>query len=225
MGMFEGFEVSEKMETGDSLGAGAIPTDVYDFMVDMAYVDESKGGAMSVNFTFKSKEGLTLKQTVYVTSGKEKGKLNYYKDKAGNKRYLPGFTTANDIALFTVGKDLSTIETETKQLKLYDFDAKKGILKKMPIITDMLGKEITLGVKRVNEPKYNDPSVMGTINEIDKVFNPDTHLTVSELRAEETEAKFYTKWVEKNQGKDRNKGKLQPAGNAAAKPATSLFNS
>ena len=51
---------------------------VYDTVIELAYADESKGGAMSIQCVFKTSDGKELKQNIFVTSGKEKGQLNYY---------------------------------------------------------------------------------------------------------------------------------------------------
>ena len=100
----------------DTLGGGskfgAWESGAYDTVIELAYVDESKGGAMSVNFVFKTQDGKELRQNIYVTSGKEKGQLNYYVDKEGTKKYLPGFNQVNDICLLANGVTLSDMETE-----------------------------------------------------------------------------------------------------------------
>lgn len=232
--MFGNFEVDEKLAVGDNIGGGALPSGAYDFMVDMAYVGKSPpkdngtdGEAMYVAFTFKAQDGATLKQNVYISSGKKKGCKNTYVSKSGAKFYLPGFEVVNDICIVATGVDLLNTDTEVKTVKVYDKEASKELPTKVEVVTSLLGKTVTLGVIRVDEPDYLDNSKRRIINDINKVFNSDTKLTVKEITEEETEPKFYTKWVEKNQGKDKVKG-AKSKGNGAAgtvKPAASLFNS
>jgi hypothetical protein len=214
----------------DSLGTSKFApweSGAYPVVIDLAYVDESKGGAMSINFTFKTQEGRELNQNIYVTSGKEKGQLNHYVGKDGTKRYLPGFTVANDIALLTMGEELSTLDTETKVLSLYNYDQKKEVPTKKEVLTDLIGKEVTLGIYKIIKDKYNAPGETQTINEIVKVFRESDNKTANEIKSD-SNAEFYDTWVEKNTGITINrvgKSKDTPAATAKVetKPAKSLF--
>jgi len=216
----------------DTLGGskfGPWDSGVYDAVIDLAYVEESKGGAIGINFIFKTQEGKELKQTIYVTSGKEKGQLNYYEGKDGAKHYLPGFTAANDICLLSVGEELSELETETKVLSIYNKEAGKEVPTKKEVLTDLIGQDITLGVQKVIEDKYNSPGETRTVNNISKVFRTKDHMTSNEIRAEADEATFYDQWKEKNTGVVINKsGKSKGTASAPAatedKPKKSLFN-
>jgi hypothetical protein len=216
----------------DTLGGskfGPWDSGVYDAVIDLAYVEESKGGAIGINFTFKTQEGKELKQTIYVTSGKEKGQLNYYVGKDGNKHYLPGFTVANDICLLANGEELSDLETETKVLSIYSHDAGKEVPTKKEVLTDLIGKDITLGIQKVIEDKYNSPGETRTVNNISKVFRTADHMTTNEIRSEAEEATFYAQWAEKNTGiviDKTGKGKGSTAAPSATedKPKKSLFS-
>jgi len=127
MSLFKNLAVDSSIEADKDVLGGKYnvwDSGIYDTVIELAYVDESKGGAMNVNFVFKTQEGKELRQQIYVTSGKEKGATNYYTDRDGNKKYLPGFTQVNDLCLLAIGEALSDIETETKTLSLYNFDQK-----------------------------------------------------------------------------------------------------
>ena len=232
MSLFKNLAVDLTIQADkDVLGGskfGAWESGVYDTVIELAYVDESKGGAMNINFVFKTAEGKELRQHIYVTSGKEKGQTNYYTDKDGNKKYLPGFTQANDLCLLSAGEALSDIETETKTISLYSSEQKKEVPTKKEVLVDLIGKEVTLGVVKVIEDKYNKPGETRTINDISKVFRTSDHLTANEIRSEETEATFYAAWKEKNTGIVINKaGKnaAAAAGSATADaPKKSLFD-
>jgi hypothetical protein len=111
----------------------------------------------------------------------------------------------------------------------------------------LLGKDITLGIKKVIENKREQNSsgawvsasdgTTRTINEIDKVFRATDHMTTPEIRDEATESYFYECWVAKNTGVNRDKsdakagevtgGSSAPMGGGAASsddsPKKSLF--
>lgn len=230
MSLFKKLAVDSTIEADkDVIGGskfGAWESGVYDTVIELAYVDESKGGAMNINFVFKTQDGKELRQQIYVTSGKEKGQTNYYTDKDGNKKYLPGFTQANDLCLLSAGEALSDIETETKTLSIYSFDQKKEVPTKKEVLTDLIGKEVTLGVVKVIEDKYNKPGETRTVNEISKVFRTADRMTANEIRSEDAEPSFYAAWKEKNTGIVINKagknGTAAPAATADA-PKKSLF--
>lgn len=228
---------NEKDTLGGGSKFGPWESGVYDVVIDTAYMDASAGGAINVNFTFKTSDGKELRSTQYITSGEAKGRLPYFIDKNGEKQFLPGYNIANAICLLTLGEEITELDTETKVLSLYDYTARKEVPQQKEVIMDLLGKEVTLGVLNVIEDKnvkndagqYVPSGETRTINEIDKVFRTADKLTTAEIRAEQTEAEFYTKWAESNTGKVRNKSKGAAAGNASAPaagtpaPAKKLF--
>jgi hypothetical protein len=232
-------------------GNGPIDSALVDTVIDMAYLDLSKGGANSLNLIFKTKDGKTIKITEWITSGTAKGVKNYYETSGGDKRYLPGFNTANGIALLAVGKEISELSPEAKTVKIYDFDAKKEILVEKQVLTELHGQEITLGILKVIEDSnvkngegvYVPSGYTREANQIDKVFRTSDKLTVAEIKAEADEAVFYAKWGDKNTDVTRDKsaaknghipkpkggGNVASAGaNAASggseQPVQSLFN-
>ena len=223
----------------DTLGGGSFvwDTGLYPVVIDSIYMDQSSGGAHNVNLVFKTADGKSLNQTIYITSGTAKGCLNYYMDKQGEKQYLPGFNTVNDLALVTTGKDISELEPEEKLVEVYNVELKKKVPTLKPVFMDMIGQELQIGVTKIKEFKnIKDEStgkwVPGTeikeLNEVTKVFAEDAR-TVTEIRAEEPTAIFAPKWSERNNAefiKDKTKGaKSAPAGGAAssAAPTKSLF--
>lgn len=238
MGFLSDLKTDDSIEAEqDSLGGGSriLESGIYDFTVSLAYLDYSQGGAKSLNVTLTNAAKQTVREQLWMTSGKAKGQKNYYEDKNGKKKYLPGFITANHLSLITTGEEISELEPEEKTINLYNFDMKKEVPTKKQVITEMLGKEVTVAVlKKIVDKNVKDadgnyvPSgETREINEIDKVFTPDTHLTVVEIRAENEEPKFYNDWAEKNTGKTRNQtsaAKTQQAPAAESKPKKSLFN-
>jgi hypothetical protein len=117
--------------------------------------------------------------------------------------------------LLATGEEISAQEIETKTLKIYDYEARKETPQQKEVVMTLLGKDITLGIKKVIENKREQNSsgawvsasdgTTRTINEIDKVFRATDHMTTPEIREEATEASFYEGWVAKNTGVNRDK--------------------
>ena len=215
-------------EDKDSLGGGYIlDSGVYDFNIDLAYMGQSQGGAVNLNLVCSSKGGKTLRQTLYVTSGDAKGNKTTYTDKDGNARPLPGMAQANAICRMTMGTDLGDMATEEKVIKLYDFTAKADVDTKVAMIMPLIGKQISFGVQKVTVDKnvknkagiYVPSGDTRQENEIDKIFQAETHLTMSEIAAGLTTGAFVTKWSEKwtDQVRDKSSG-AKKGGSAAGAP-------
>jgi hypothetical protein len=211
----------------DVLGGGGfiLDTGLYPMIVDNAFLDKSKGGAMNINLHLKKVSGgnQIYRQTIYITSGEAKGKLPYYIDKkSGKKRPLPGYSLVNLIHEITVGKPLSTIAPEKKIVKLWDFEASKELPREVPVVTEMVGKEILVGMHKCRENKRANDGTGNWVNtnearefnEINKVFFPDG-FTVSEKAAEADEAAFVERWTEANPS-DYIRDKYTPVAGASA---------
>jgi hypothetical protein len=226
-------------------GSGVFDSNYYNFTVTMAYLQESSGGALGLFLTLKDKaSGKELRNTQYLTGGRDKGQKNYYEDKQGEKQYLPGFLIGNSLAMLTTGHEISDLNTEEKTISIYNFDAKAEVPTKVPVLMDLLGKDINAGILRVTEDKtkkgddgvYRPTGETRDVNEIDKFFcakEGKEHYTTAELIAKAEAPEFYKAWTEKNAGKTRVKASKQsgtagapakagaPAG--GGKPASSLF--
>jgi hypothetical protein len=229
----------------DSVGGGTLrESDVYPLTVSMAYLQESTGGALGVFLTFKDADDKEVNQTIYVTSGKDKGQKNTYIDKDGKEHYLPGYLQVNGLCLLTVGSELDEMEEEEKTISVYDFNARAKVMKKMPVLTALIGQKIKAGIvkqivnkqEKGDDGKYYPTTETREQNEITKFFRDDDGLTVAEITAGETEAKFMNDWLAKFKGKTIDKtskdakaptpGAAKPAAAgapAAAKPKSSLF--
>jgi hypothetical protein len=178
-------------------------TGVYPCLVDMAYLGESAKGAVSVTVLLKEKEGnRTHKETFYVTSGKEKGRKNYYV-KNGKKFLLPGMDNVNQMCLIAAGTGLGKLESEDKMIKLYNFEAKKALPTSVPALVGLIGQEVNVALvkNRTNKQvKVGDDYVKTDkeriFNTASKFFFADG-LTVAEAAAGETEATYRDTWTSK----------------------------
>lgn len=229
----------------DSVGSGGtLDSAVYPAKITLAYTTKSSGGAMGLVLQAKSEDGRDIKGTLWMTSGTAKGGKNYY-EKDGVKSYLPGFNLANSLALLTVGKEISELDTEQKVVNVYSFEAKAEVPTKVDMVMDLLGQDIQIGLLRqtVDKTSKNDAGVYVPTgetrdeNEIDKFFRARDGMTTAEIRAQAESAAFLATWKAKWDGKVRNKstggtaaGKAGApkvagaiAGAATKKPASSLF--
>ncbi len=220
-------------------GGGPMDSDAYKATVSLAYLTESKSGAHGLVVHAKTQGGREIRQTLWMTGGKDKGQLNYY-EKDGEKHYLAGFTLANDLALLTTGLEISELNTETKVVNVYSYEAKAEVPTKVEMVMDILGKEIVVGLLKqtVDKNVKNDAGVYVPSgetrdeNEIDKFFHAETLKTVAELRARAEEASFHAIWTAKWKGQVKNKVKARgaagtagapPKAGATKAPAKSLF--
>lgn len=230
----------------DSVGGGGpLESGLYTAKVALAYITKSAGGAMGLVLNLKTDANREVRQTLWMTSGTEKGCKNFYVDKDGNKQYLPGFNIANSLALLTVGKEISEMDTETKVVNVYNSEAKAEVPTKVDMLTDLLGQEVVVGLIKqvVDKTQKNDAGLYVATgetreeNEIDKLFRARDRMTTAEIRARAEEATFVATWAAKWEGNTRMKAKggngaTGTAGspraaaantNSAKKPTTSLF--
>jgi hypothetical protein len=222
----------------DSVGGGSriVESGLYETTIAMAYLQKSKGGALGLFLTLKAGDK-EIKQTLWMTSGDAKGNRNYYEDKNGDKKYLPGFNTANSLCLLSVGKEISAMDPEQKVVSLYSPEAKAEVPTKVDVLTELLGKEVIAGVLKqtVDKTVKNDAGVYVPTgetreeNEIDKFFRASDRKTTAEIRAQ-ADASFADTWEKKWTGVTRDRASKNIASGAKAgapvatkKPTTSLF--
>lgn len=223
----------------DSLGGGGpMDSGLYLSTISLAYITKSTGGALGLVLQAKTDAGRDIRQTLWMTN---KQGQNFYTNKEGEKNYLPGFVIANSIALLTVGQDLADLDTETKVVNVYSYEAKAEVPTKVDMVMDLLGKQVYIGLikQTVDKTQKNDAGVYVPTgetrdeNDIDKIFRASDMKTEAEIRAQAEEAAFAVTWKAKWTGVVRNKAKgtAGAAGTAGApkgaattkKPATSLF--
>lgn len=205
-------------------GGFTVESGLYDATIEMAYVHKSSGGAMGVTIHYKLGNGQVIKDTQYVTSGDAKGNSKTY-TKDGKKYYLPGYNVCNAVTCLAIGKVIDNVEDEEKVVKRWDAKEGKEMNMATNVLTALIGAEITVGIlkKKADKNKKNDAGLYVAtgetrdINEVDKVFRTADGLTLTEAKAEATEAVFKAKWDEANTGsyKDESTGAANGAGSGA----------
>ena len=235
-------ETDQIQEETDSLGGRRIlDTGVYPVTVEMAYLKESKGGAIGVVLDLVTDDGANLSQTIYVTSGTAKGCKTYYETANGEKRFLPGYNLMNSLALLTCDKELFDLEPEQKVIKVYSREAQDEVPTKVDVLTELLGQKALAAVfKQVvdknvqaDDGSYVPSGETREENEIDKFFHAEQRKTVTEFRNKAEEASFIDAWLAKWEGQVKDKtdksgaqgkaGAPKAAGGGVKKPTKSLF--
>lgn len=185
-------------------GNFVLDTGIYPMTIELAYMGESRKGALNVTAWFKEVDGnRTHRETFYVTSGKEKGQSNTYTDKrSGKKRLLPGMEAINQLAVITTGQPLSAQTPAAKTVKLWDFEERKELPKEVPVLTDMLQKPVLVCVTKRRENKrqnvggdWVDTNEDRVFNEASKFLYPSGH-SVAEKNAK-GDADYRETWVSK----------------------------
>jgi hypothetical protein len=241
--MFENLQTSADIEDSqDKLGGGGVlDSGIYEFTIDQAYVTKADSGAMALNLKLSNEAGNRIQQQLWMTSGKAKGCLNYYTDKAGKKQYLPGFDLANALCLLTVGKEINQLVPEEKILNIYDFTAKRELPTKVNVVVELFNKSIIAGISKELVDKNKDTGTVDASgkkiyaatgesreqNNIEKFFRARDGMTVGEIKGGATTGEFKNAWLERNANKVKDKTTKgvvsSPAGGANSKPARSLF--
>lgn len=220
----------------ETLGTGRLfDTGIYPMVIDMAYLDQSAGGAYSLNVTLKSMDGKTLKETLWITGGKDKGQLTYFLNKNGEKQDLPGFAIANAISTLSTGKELGDHIPEEKMVNVYNFDLKKDVPTAKQVYTALIGQKISVAIQKqivdktakAADGSYQPTGETREQNEIVGVYNADTNQNMYEFK-NSIPAEFHDKWLAANAGKVRDrssKNKPSTSGMSGATPAPtkSLF--
>lgn len=228
MSLFANAKVQDDIQTKDTLGGfKLLDSDVYLATIKLAYATPTTKGGMNLNLELDI-DGHTHQETLFVMNKK---KENFYVTKDGNKNYYVGFNHANDIALFATGKNLSETKTEDKVIEVYNYDQQAKVPTKLPVLTDLLGKQVKVAIvkqveskkKQVNGEWVATEETKET-NKLDKVFSPKDNRTSNEVIAKKDTAEFMEKWLDKNKGtvKD-NTSKATNSTQPQAQPVASLF--
>jgi len=206
---------------------------IYDCVVDMAYLEESAGGALGLHLTLVHNDR-RLRESFYVTSGTAKGKKTTY-SREGKEFYLPGFTMARNLCLTAAGMTLQEVAKagEKKVINLYDRAQQKEVpTEKEFVLTALVGKDVKVGVikdvvnrrQRNAEGKYVPINEKREENHISQFFYPTDDMTVNEKESGLTEADFINKWRAKNEGVDNVEYKEIPEHELPEAPAAGAAN-
>jgi len=215
-GMFSNLKTDglEKAEDRVSGQVQRLPTGIYDATVKLAYVgDSQRSDAKSVNVHLDI-NGTEVRIREWVQDGKGN---NYWvaKDGSGKHFPLPGFTLINDLCLLTTQSELADQEGEEKVVKLWNNQERAEKNTRVPCLIDLHGKKVKVALVRQIENKraatdsgeYKPTNDSVTLNIVDKFLYEEDGRTVLEIQNNIEDAEFAAEWLERNDGKDRNKFK------------------
>lgn len=212
-------DVKEKDTLG---GMQLFETNVYDFEIKMAYVEQSSGGALGATLVLETEAGQNYRETIYFTN--KKGET-FFTNSKGETQHLPGFNLLNSITMLTIQTELTDMDTEERVVKAWDSDAKAEINKNVDAFVDLIGQRIKLAVEKQLQDKqvkvdgeYVNSGETVERNAIVKAFHHEKLVTLTEALAK-IEPEFLDKWVAKNQGKLIDKTKKDKNGPAKGAPA------
>jgi hypothetical protein len=199
-------------ESGDQSLSTIRESGLYVDTINKAYLTESAGGANAVVLELQDASGSKLRTTIYFTSGKAKGQKNYYENRDGEKRYLPGFELMENLCKLVTGKPLAQQDTQARTVPVYNFDAGAELPTEVTALHELWGKQILTGVVKqlVSKNVKNDAGAYVPTaetreqNEVIKFFDATTQQTLTE-RSGNVPANYVNDWRKKFEGKLINK--------------------
>lgn len=251
MNLFANLDTSD-VELSRDYVPNVLDSDIYKAKIDVAYVGQSSGGAISVTLNYQV-SGRKFKETFYITT---KEKCPYY-IKDGNKILIPGYKIINDLCLVTLGKELNDpdLKQGPKVFDIYDYSKGEEVKTEVEAILDLSGQEVYLGIlkklknkgQKTKDGSYVDTAETREVNNINAVFSISSRMTAYELNHDdERGAVFWDKWLAANKGKVKdertikeaqttskdkpvkpitfNKGKEQDEAETSTKLTNKLFN-
>jgi hypothetical protein len=208
-------------ESQDRLGGGFRPLEsgAYTGKVKLAYAGKAvSSNAQSVTIVLAHAGG-EYRETFWITN--KEGKNFYERD--GKKNALPGFTIIDDLCVVTTNKGLAQQGAEDKVVNLYDFDQKKEVPTSVPMLIELIGKDVTFGIQKrlVNKQaknqttgEYEDTAEEREENVTDKIFHYPSNLTVVEAKKGIQTPTFYGAWIEKNAGVTQDRRSIKDGAGA-----------
>jgi hypothetical protein len=206
---------TEGLETaGDRLGGfSTLESDIYQAKIKVAYAGKSTSSnaqSVTVIYDLGNRE---YRETYWITNGEGQ---NYFLNKQDNTKKvpLPGFTHINDLCLVTTDQPLAAQPGEEKMVNMYDPELQREAPKAVPVLVNLTGKEVYVGViralenksvKNTSTNKYEPIADTRETNSTDKIFHHPTKMTVSEATNGAQEPIFFNAWLEKNKGVTRDK--------------------
>jgi len=210
--MFDNLTTDGLEKAEDRLGGGGVlDTNVYKGKLIAAYLGKSQSSkARNITYLIKMENGFDYSETSYFTN---KSDENFYMN--GDKKVgLPGFQTLNSACLLYTGKGITAQTTETRTFDIYNFEQKKDIATQVECIAGLFDKDVLVAIERQTVDKqkkgsngYYNTGETRDQNEIVKFFTTDSKRTSTECLDQIAEPVFHDKWLEKNEGKTRNKSK------------------
>lgn len=231
MSLFGNLTSAGLEETQDRLGGfKVLESGPVTGKIKLAYAGKSANSdAQSVTIVLDTREAGEYRETFWITNKEGKN----FSEKDGKKTALTGFTHIDDICVMTTNKPLASQAHEDKVINIYNAELRREAPTTVPMLVELLGKEITFGILKQIEQKqarnattgvYEDVEGFRETNVTDKVFHYPSNLTMVEAKKGSQTPTFYAAWVEKNKGQTRDRrnssgGAQTIQGGRAGRPA------
>lgn len=189
------------------------PTDIYDFTIKVAFMQDTKSGGKQITYVMTDAQGKEVTHTVYPTSKKSGTEKPTYTDKDGNEQLLAGYIIADDIAVVATGKSLNTLATSNIVMKLMDRTVKQKVDTPVIAFPEMQDRKVSLAIQRCVEnktrlndstKKYEPTAETRQVQELVKVLD-ENHFTVNEAANGMEQPEWSVAWLKSFKGKDRDK--------------------
>ncbi len=211
MGIFSKDAISDEAKSSDrdTVGSsyGLLDTDIYPCTINMAHIVETNSGALMFHIAYETEDGVKGNFSTCIQSGAGK---TYFVNKDKEKQELPGFALLRTMLYIAEAEyGVEDLDTEERVWPVYDYDEKKEIDTDVDAVADLIDVKMYLAIQKqsVNKKEkdddgnYVDTNERREQNEVVKVFEHPTKLSVQEIEADVEEAQFFDVWIEKFQGK------------------------
>lgn len=183
-------------------GDYTLATGLHELVVEAAYLKKSgSSDALALVLKLKNREKKTFEEQIWFTNRNQE--TFYVKD--GQQNNLPGFNQVNSISTVLVDKNFLDLDTEKKQIMIWDRNESKEMPTEVDMVTALINQKFIGGVqhiyenlrKEVNGEWVADTDYSRQYNHLDKVFHVDSRKTAGEI-INNKEATFIEKWANQN---------------------------
>lgn len=186
--------VADDVDVDFSGGQYIFPTDLYTGVIKTAYIGMSSSSQARHVTLIIDINGKEYRPQIWVTNGQ--GEVTYEvkhnNRKTGEVKNLPGFNLINSLCLLVAGKELGSMEAEERQVKVWDYDAKRELAQAVSCFTELHGETVTIAIqerlenkqaKNDSTGKYENTAETRRTNQVVKFFSSDNVVTISEVTA------------------------------------------
>lgn len=212
-----GLDVNDAFEAGKT--SNLLDTGLYQGVVKYVYFTKTNAGGDIANAVIEI-NGLTHTFPMYITYKETKKPTRV---KQGKVEVIPGYKQLNSLAYCACGKAVAQCAQEQKSILLRDWKSNKDVPTLVETISDLQGKPIIVGIKKLNkhkQAKVNGQYVPTTetylTNEVDRYFTTDGYLASE--KASGNQPTYALSWKEKTGTVFEEKLKVTPI----APPTTDL---
>lgn len=195
------FNVDANVDLSEGTGSSLLETGLYQATVKHVYITQSKSGTGVANVILTVDNKDIKVEPLYISYADTKSPVR-------DGKVIPGFITINALSEIVTGKPFSEVvnNAQKKALMLYDFETKTDKPTEVPVVVELSGKKVGVGITKLHKHKRKEvngkwyPTTdMFHVNEIHRFYDVTTGQTASEKK-KNAEASYGKNWLEKNKG-------------------------